>query len=198
MEFSIAPHAIHDHPHLDLELQACMSLFVNRDHRETFLWPSLFPEIVARASEVQAWCADEGARILYPGHEDYPFEDSPLEHKPAFLACWGGSPWRDRPCMAVVGSREPSRTAAEWLQVHLAEFLRHQKCVIVSGGARGIDQKAHLLAVRAGQPTVVFLPSGLAQPLSIGVALLEKRCHCCWRRGCQHLSSTPRNSQITF
>jgi DNA processing protein len=54
--------------------------------------------------------------------------------------------------------------ALSWMENHLSAFLRTTSAVVVSGGARGIDQRAHRLAIRSGCPTVVFLPSGLARP----------------------------------
>jgi DNA processing protein len=131
------------------ELKACLSLFASDESK------------LNKALEVEKWCADQGARILFPGHADYPFDPYSVEENPKFISCWGGSPWRSAPSIAVVGSREPSNAATDWLEIHLAEFLSRTKAVVVSGGARGVDQRAHFIAVRAGLPTVVFLPSGL-------------------------------------
>jgi DNA processing protein len=41
------------------------------------------------------------------------------------------------------------------------DFFEKQVCYSVSGGARGIDQKAHSLSLLAETPTVAFLPSGM-------------------------------------
>jgi len=140
----------------DLELAAALSLFSHLGDRQKAL---------AAAESTLEWCRRNGARVLYPGHEDYPFdENSRLEEQPAFLASWGEAPWRSGRCVAVVGSREPSDEALLWMETHFSWFLRERPAVVVSGGARGIDQKAHFLAIRAGRPTVVFLPSGLAHP----------------------------------
>ena len=116
-----------------------------------------------RALETVTWCAANGARILYPGHEDYPFDTSRLGYAPPFLSCLGGTPWKNARCISIVGSREPSRNALTWMETYLPEFIRESRAVVVSGGARGIDQKAHALALRAGRPTVVFVPSGLGR-----------------------------------
>ncbi len=137
------------------ELEACRAVFQHlRDQRV----------LNAKADETYQWCHAHDARILYPGHEDYPFNSEPFDHRPPFLACWGEPSWRRRPSIAVVGSREPSSEALSWMETHLVEFLRATSAVVVSGGARGIDQRAHRLAIRSGCPTVVFLPSGLACP----------------------------------
>jgi DNA processing protein len=103
-------------------------------------------------------------RILYPGHKDYPFDPKTIRNCPQFLSCLGEVCWNSRHLVSVIGSREPSSAALAWMDLHLSEFLKSNDVVLVSGGARGVDQKAHFLALRAQKPTVVFLPSGLAQP----------------------------------
>lgn len=130
---------------------------------------SLFPEAtdaryVEGALAITAWCSQNGARILYPGHEDYPFDARWMGRVPQFVSYLGHAAWRSLPGLAVVGSRDPSRSALQWMESHLPEFIRKTGAMIISGGARGIDQKAHALALRAGRPTIVFLPSGLARP----------------------------------
>jgi DNA processing protein len=105
------------------------------------------------------------ATIVYPFHPAYPQSFYELETPPLYLSCAGNlgalcAPER----VAVVGSRELSTRSERWLESHLSEFLlEHPHAVIISGGARGADQAAHLAAVRAGRPTIVFLPSGLNQ-----------------------------------
>ena len=105
------------------------------------------------------------ATIVYPFHTAYPASFYELESPPLFLSCLGdiealGAIER----LAVVGSRELSTRCEQWLETHLTTLLRlRPHTVIISGGARGADQAAHLAAVRAGRPTIVFLPSGLNQ-----------------------------------
>jgi DNA processing protein len=48
----------------------------------------------------------------------------------------------------------------DWLNVHISNFLQSFPVTIVSGGAQGVDQLAHSLALRNQCPTIVFLPSG--------------------------------------
>lgn len=67
-----------------------------------------------------------------------------------------------RPVLAVIGSRQSSVQAELWMRKNLRILTQH--CLIVSGGARGIDQTAHFIALEEKQPTVVVLPSGLDAP----------------------------------
>lgn len=136
-------------------------------NRELMAAQSLFPldlHCPGRARDVLSWCSEYGAKILYPGHSDYPFVAGHLERLPAFFSYIGSTPWKLGSGLAIVGSREPTRGSVRWLETYLPDFLRQTNAVVMSGGARGIDQTAHLLALRSGRPTVVFLPSGLAQP----------------------------------
>lgn len=102
-------------------------------------------------------CAIHGARPLPPGFRR--MADPPLT-----LTYWGDLSSLEKPALAVVGSREPRAESLEWMELELGDFLRNEDAVIVSGGARGIDQKAHQLALRAKRPTMVLLPSGLENP----------------------------------
>ncbi len=95
----------------------------------------------------------------------YPKEFYPLNDPPLFWTYQGHPVWDGpRKCLAVVGSRRPSQGSLEWLDLHLSTFCREQKWTILSGGARGIDQRAHLIALRSGCPTIATLPSGLQVP----------------------------------
>lgn len=159
------------------ELLSCLSLFqrsIHFGHFNTLKSGELFlpdleriasPECLKQALDVQAWCRDHGVRILYPGHPDYPVEFFQIEKPPLFLSCWGSPCWLMARCLSVVGSREPSQSSLEWMELHLRKCLDlDARLVLVSGGARGIDQKAHLISIRSQRPTVVFLPSGLGTP----------------------------------
>ncbi len=100
-------------------------------------------------------------RLLTADEIEFPHTLRYLEEPPLLLRIEGSCPWMDHVGLAVVGSREPRDYSIRWLQSELKDFLRENSCFVSSGGARGVDQRAHLLAVQLGIPTVVFLPSGL-------------------------------------
>ena len=67
------------------------------------------------------------------------------------------------PCVAIVGTRNPTRRAA----VHARQFARELAAAgvaILSGGAEGIDTAAHRGALDAGGTTVVVAPAGFDAP----------------------------------
>lgn len=110
----------------------------------------------------QKWCHDNDVRITVPGAADYPAQFANYTFRPGVLFYWGKPVWQTHKLLAVVGSRSPQTASLTWLDDVLTEALGSMKnLAIVSGGARGIDQKAHQIALRAQKPTLAFLPSGL-------------------------------------
>lgn len=164
---------------ISFELLACLSLFQKSVRSEHFFsgeFASVFlgDPSLSRAQDVLEWSRKKNVRILYPSHPSYPSAFLHLENPPLFLACQGEPPWRERTCLSIVGSREPTFEALSWMDLQISRLLaRVPSLVTVSGGARGIDSRAHLLSLRAGRPTVVFLPSGLAEPFPPEMKELE-------------------------
>jgi len=150
------------------ELLSCLSCFDSTILFAHFFTPSSIQSFTQQnydqACDLRERCAAIGAKITFPGRWDYPSEFQWLEKPPRFLSYIGQPIWLERPSLAVVGSREPHARTLEWLDQHLTPVLRKRNVLVVSGAARGVDQRAHLLSVRCGQPTLAFLPSGLATP----------------------------------
>lgn len=109
----------------------------------------------------QQWCSQNDVNITYPGRHDYPQAFLDLPCRPGVLFYMGQPVWQTHKLLAVVGSRSPQPASLKWLDEHLGAFIHRHDFAVVSGGARGVDQKAHQVALRAEKPTVVFLPSGL-------------------------------------
>ncbi|MCB0350452.1 MAG: DNA-processing protein DprA [Bdellovibrionales bacterium] len=107
------------------------------------------------------WCLNSDVKLTYPGDSLYPQSFYNLELQPSYLFYMGEPIWQTHKLLSVVGSRTPQLASLNWLDQTLGDLLTNKEFAIVSGGARGIDQKAHQMAVRMGRPTLVFLPSGL-------------------------------------
>lgn len=155
------------------ELLSCLSLF-DRTLSAEFFFPnslsgSLYcpdTEHLRQAQLVLHWCYDNDVQIVHPASDFYPEAFHTLEKPPLFLSVRGNleALTVSKARLAVVGTREPSRRTLEWLDHHLAGFLaKRPDAIIVSGGARGVDQKAHRVTIRHSASTIVFLPSGLNQ-----------------------------------
>lgn len=105
----------------------------------------------------------EGVSFVLYGQPLYPQKCYMMEDPPLVLSYLGQPVWLNEGSLAVVGSREPSSDSLKWIEKELSLFCESEKPLIVSGGARGIDQKAHGVALRKGCPTLVVLPSGLGE-----------------------------------
>lgn len=138
-------------------------------------WRERFPWIISKRmldlprdlEVLQRWMA-QGFEISWPGHLNYPQSLLRIENPPKILFGKGNWNCLSDPCLAVVGSREPSNLSVSWMEEELGKFLEQHRVTVVSGGARGVDQAAHRVALRKGRATVVLFPSGLEQmyPLS--------------------------------
>jgi DNA processing protein len=154
----------------NLELLSCLSLFDPSVRLGNFLgdaesWLLPSERDLHEAIETRDWCHQNGIRILYPSHPHYPQEFLALEEPPLFLSCLIGAetpPWQT-PSISIVGSREPLERSLAWMDQNLPQFLRLFPVPVISGGARGVDQKAHSISLRSGIPTVAVIPSGLAR-----------------------------------
>lgn len=103
----------------------------------------------------------KGYCLLYPGHELYPEQFFVMPNPPYLLRMRGSPVWLTNQGLSVVGSREPSMPSRNWMDEEFGKFLEGNSVFTVSGGARGVDQKAHGLSLRHGRATVVLVPAGL-------------------------------------
>jgi DNA processing protein len=117
----------------------------------------------AHGRAVLAEAARTETRVVCAGRPDYPARLTALlgDLAPPVLFLRGECSLLEAPCVAVVGSRRPSRwaqDAARWLAGQLAQ----DGVTIVSGGAEGIDTTAHSAALMTGA-TAFVPPMGLAK-----------------------------------
>ncbi len=110
-----------------------------------------------------SWLYENQAKILTVFDEDYPERFLFLKNPPFILTYFGEINFSHY-FFSIVGSRNPSGASSRWLETEISKLLNIKKLCIVSGGARGVDQKAHSLALRHQRPTYMLLPSGLACP----------------------------------
>lgn len=99
-------------------------------------------------------------QVLYPGHADYPKIFFHVVDPPVFLCANGNLNWLNEELITVVGSRRAMPDFLQWMNEHYLHYLLKTHAVTVSGGAFGIDYKATSLALFAGTPSIVILPSG--------------------------------------
>jgi len=104
-----------------------------------------------------------GTRVVCIGRPDYPGRLTALlgNQAPPVLFLRGEPSLLDATCVAVVGSRRPTRWAVEAAQF-LAGQLAEDGVTTVSGGAVGIDTAAHKAALLRGA-TAFVPPVGLGR-----------------------------------
>ena len=137
-------------------------------------------------------CRKKGYQITWPGQADYPEPFLQFEGAPpilTYIGCLHNSGWP----VTLVGSRKSSDLALNWMDFFLPQVIQEQNLCVVSGGARGIDQKAHLIAIRLKRPTLCFLPSGLDHFYPSGLNQLKKTILDC---GGGFVSSFPPDFQM--
>lgn len=121
------------------------------------------------------WACLNGVQAIFPWQREYPKLLIATGSPPPVLWCLGQLSALEMSSLSVVGSRQPSQEALEWMSWHLREFLNQKSMSIVSGGAIGVDQMAHWTAIRSNRPTLVMLPVGLMSRYPKNLAALEKQ-----------------------
>lgn len=110
-----------------------------------------------------SWLYENDAKILTVFDSNYPERFLFLKNPPFILTYFGEIDFSHH-FFSIVGSRNPSGASSRWLENEVSKLLSVKNLCVVSGGARGVDQKAHSLALRHQKPTYMLLPSGLARP----------------------------------
>jgi len=84
------------------------------------------------------------------------------EHPVELLYYQGWWDLVNSPCVAIVGTREPSHAAID-ATTELVRNLVKSKQTIVSGLAKGIDSVAHKTAIKSGGLTIAVIRTALSQ-----------------------------------
>lgn len=104
-----------------------------------------------------------GGDILCACEPDYPLALSALEDAPPVITVLGNKDLLDRPCVAIVGSRNASLNGQKFAE-KLAHDLGESGQIIASGLARGIDTAAHTGALNTGTIAVVAGGADIVYP----------------------------------
>lgn len=113
------------------------------------------PQLERGFEQLLHWQQQPHQGVLLAGLDDYPAALASLNDAPTFL-WWRGQPhWLQQPCVALVGSRNPTPYARDWAW-QCAHDLVAAGVVVVSGMALGIDGAAHDGALRTGATIAVL------------------------------------------
>ena len=114
----------------------------------------------ASAPAVRAQLVRAGGRFARPGAPEYWPALLRLNDPPVGIFLRGRTLSPEHRRVAIVGSRQPSPTGFEVAR-SLARGVVRAGLVVTSGGALGIDARAHEGALRSGGSTVAVLGSGI-------------------------------------
>ncbi|MBS9476606.1 DNA-processing protein DprA [Ancylobacter radicis] len=124
------------------------------------LIPPRIPTIAEVEAEMRA--LDRlGGQLIALGEPDYPALLREIDDAPPLISVIGRAELLNRPCVAVVGSRNASGVGRT-MTARIARGVGEAGWVIVSGLARGIDAVAHEASLGSG--TVAVLAGGLDRP----------------------------------
>ena len=136
-------------------------------------------------------------QYTYPGHSDYPVAFYKMIEPPLFLEYQGIPCWKHYKTMSVVGARKIDPLTRQWMSSELSDFLHYKSDIaLVSGGAEGVDQMAHLLSLKLSRPTIVVLPCGLEKLFPYSLDKLKEsfiKCGGCLISEFEHGQSVRKN-----
>jgi len=96
--------------------------------------------------------------------ENYPTVLKHCSHPPLVLSVLGTVTCLQSLGLGVVGARKITEDSKSWLESEFFEFVSslssETQLAIYSGGARGVDQLSHQIALLANAPCVAILPTG--------------------------------------
>ena len=113
-----------------------------------------------------------GVRFVALGEPDYPSALQEIDSAPPILALRGRAEAMRKAAVAIVGSRNASAAGLTFAE-RLARGLGQAGYVVVSGLARGIDQRVHVASLETGAVGVLAGGHGKPYP-SEAVPLMER------------------------
>lgn len=113
------------------------------------------PQLDQGLERLYDWCQVPGQGVLMAGIAPYPEALSALSDAPLFLYWRGRLDCLQQPCVAMVGSRNPTPYARDWAFQCGRDLAAAGVCV-VSGMALGIDGAAHEGALQTGTSIAVL------------------------------------------
>ena len=103
---------------------------------------------------------NQGIRLVFRGHPDFPENLNDLESGPNWLFVQGDSAKLNNLIISVVGARQATSEGLFLTKLAIAA-LATEGVTTVSGLATGIDQCVHLESIRFGLPTIAVLGTGI-------------------------------------
>ena len=125
-------------------------------------WTALRRLIWQKGVDSASHLIEAGVRFCFLGEPDFPrtLANLPQTYRPLWLFYRGEIGLLDRPCVTVVGTRDPSDTG-EFLARYAVSCASEFGTPVVSGLAHGIDRIVHEWCLRVGLPTISVQGTGM-------------------------------------
>jgi DNA protecting protein DprA len=128
-----------------------------------------------KAKNLYHYLKSEGIEVVHFDQEKFPESLRQIPKPPKWLFVQGNLSILDRPAIAIVGTRHPSKDGmflADYVGLSLQYF--GSNIVTVSGLAIGIDQIIHQNSIRLKIPTIAFLGTGILEDYPANSRKLRK------------------------
>ena len=135
------------------------SVLLRQEIRPTLLDDEFANAISDAARDLEMWTR-QGITVTTPYSDGYPSQLRAVHDYPPILFARGKFLPTDRSSVAVVGTRQPSRGALDFVRT-LVPLLVADGRTIVSGLAKGVDTAAMAASLEAGNRTIGIIGTGL-------------------------------------
>jgi DNA processing protein len=127
------------------------------------LWDKIYDQSIELMKVEDASRGEHVFQYCFLGDDHYPKWLAQISDPPLAMSYQGPiQHLNDKMGISIVGSREPHELSKAWMRQELYQFIKNNDVLVVSGGARGVDQMAHQMALFLKKPTCVVLPTGLS------------------------------------
>jgi DNA processing protein len=123
-------------------------------------WRTVRSLAFERATKTCSDLEQSMTRVVFSNSAEFPPSLRDLNDAPQWLFVQGNVDVLHRPCLTVVGTREPSADGL-WLANFVGANFSIWDAPTVSGLALGIDQMVHRWSLRNRVPTIAFLGAGI-------------------------------------
>jgi DNA protecting protein DprA len=125
-------------------------------------WTALRRLIWQKGVESASHLIEAGVHFCFLGEPDFPrtLAILPQRYRPFWIFYRGDIGLLDRPCVTVVGTRDPT-DAGEFLARYAVSCAREFGTPVVSGLAHGIDRIVHEWCLRVSLPTISVQGTGI-------------------------------------
>lgn len=114
----------------------------------------------ALLNDAKQWLRQSLCHLIDIHHNHYPKYLRQIDVPPPILYIYGNPDCLSQPCLAFVGSRNPSQQGRQ-MAYELSYLTSQHQFITVSGLALGIDAHAHRAAIDANCATIAVLGTGI-------------------------------------